>query len=191
MNSCPQCKQRTYTGDTFCSNCGANLQHDEEVAEQIAASTSATDSQPQIAAGGFWIRAVALTIDQIFIIILTVLVVLPLAMSGQQNSDPTQMEGLILHYTMLASNASLLISWLYFVLTESSVMQTTPGKRICKLQTTTMDGGRIGFIRANVRFVGKFISMIFPLLFLTVPFSAMKRSLHDYVAGTRVILIEK
>lgn len=82
-----------------------------------------------------------------------------------------------------------LLPALYFVLFESSRLQATPGKLLCRLRVVTLSGERISLPRAVVRFAVKaFIS--FPFLYigvLMVAFTRRKQGLHDLIAGTLVI----
>lgn len=85
-----------------------------------------------------------------------------------------------------------LVPALYFILFESSRFRATPGKRLCQLEVTTLQGGRISIARATIRFLVKaFIS--FPFLYigvLMVAFTHRKQGLHDLIAGTLVIRAE-
>lgn len=82
-----------------------------------------------------------------------------------------------------------LLPALYFILFESSRLQATPGKRLCRLKVVTLLGERISLPRAVVRFAVKaFLS--FPLLYigvLMVAFTRRKQGLHDLIAGTLVV----
>jgi uncharacterized RDD family membrane protein YckC len=82
-----------------------------------------------------------------------------------------------------------LLPALYFILFESSRMEATPGKRLCRLRVVTLSGERISLLRATVRFAIKaFIS--FPFLYigvLMVAFTRRKQGLHDLIAGTLVV----
>jgi uncharacterized RDD family membrane protein YckC len=78
----------------------------------------------------------------------------------------------------------LVISWLYFALTESSKKQGSIGKRVLRLVVTDLQGNRIRFYKASLRFWGKFI--VFPGFSLTGCI-AKKRALHDIMEGTLVV----
>ncbi len=81
-----------------------------------------------------------------------------------------------------------LFAWLMFTIGESSAWQGSPGKRILGIRVIRAAGGRIGFLRANVRFFAKILSAL-PLCagFLAVLFTKNKQALHDRLAGTHVI----
>src|SRR5262249_19657393 len=78
--------------------------------------------------------------------------------------------------------------WLYFALMESSTRQATIGKRAMKLIVTDLSGGRISFVQATGRFLGRFIAW-FPggFGYLTLIFSRRHQGLHDMMAGTVVV----
>ncbi|GAN67557.1 RDD family protein [Acetobacter orleanensis] len=85
-----------------------------------------------------------------------------------------------------------LVPALYFILFESSRFRATPGKRLCQLEVTTLDGARISIGRATLRFLIKAL-LSFPLLYigvLMVAFTRRKQALHDLIAGTLVIRAE-
>jgi uncharacterized RDD family membrane protein YckC len=62
----------------------------------------------------------------------------------------------------------VIISWLYFALTESSKKQASIGKRIFHLIVTDLQGNRITFLKATLRFMGKLTE--FPGFSLTLLF---------------------
>jgi len=78
---------------------------------------------------------------------------------------------------------------LYFARMESSNRMSTIGKRMLGLKVTDVSGNRILFRRAIFRYLAKCLSGITMGLGYILPlFSKEKRALHDYVAGTFVIL---
>lgn len=85
-----------------------------------------------------------------------------------------------------------LLPALYFILFESSRLRATPGKRLCQLEVTTLQGERISIARATVRFLIKaFISFpFFHIGVLMVAFTRQKQGLHDLIAGTLVLRAE-
>jgi uncharacterized RDD family membrane protein YckC len=84
---------------------------------------------------------------------------------------------------------NLIIPTLYFALQESSAYQATFGKRIMGIKVTTLEGGRIPFGHALIRYVCKILSAI-PLFggFLMQPFTGKKQALHDMLANTLVFV---
>jgi uncharacterized RDD family membrane protein YckC len=89
--------------------------------------------------------------------------------------------------------AVLFIVWApYCALMERSSWQATLGKRALGLQVTDRHGRRITQGQAWGRFAARTLSAL-PLClgFLSAAFTIEKRALHDYVAGTVVIIADK
>lgn len=82
----------------------------------------------------------------------------------------------------------IIVGWLYHAWLESSTVQATPGKLALGIMVTDLEGGRISFGRASVRFFGMFVSaFIFLIGFLMVAFTRRKQALHDIIAGCLVV----
>ena len=83
---------------------------------------------------------------------------------------------------------SLLLGIAYYATLQSSKWQATVGKKILKIKVTTMEGRRIGFIRATVRYIVMYgLSNIFFIGYLLALFTKRKQALHDLIARTIVI----
>lgn len=83
---------------------------------------------------------------------------------------------------------SLAACWFYHAICESSSTQATLGKLLCGLRVTDLNGNRISFGKASVRFVGKVLSVaIFFIGYLMVGWTTQKQTLHDILAGCFVI----
>lgn len=75
----------------------------------------------------------------------------------------------------------------YFAAFESSGSQGSVGKSILGLKVTDLEGERIPFGKAFIRFVAKLPSMAILLIgFLMQPFTQNKQALHDILAKTLV-----
>ncbi len=82
----------------------------------------------------------------------------------------------------------LLGVWLYYALFESSTWQGTPGKRVLGIFVTDMQGRRISFGRATVRFFGKLLSSAVLFIgYFMAGFTAQKQALHDMLADCLVL----
>ena len=84
----------------------------------------------------------------------------------------------------------MVLSWLYFATLESGPRCATYGKRAFHLQVLGADDlTRIGFLRATVRWLGRLLSTFLLFIgYLMQPFTPRKRALHDYIAGTVVVV---
>jgi uncharacterized RDD family membrane protein YckC len=85
-----------------------------------------------------------------------------------------------------------LAGWPYFTFMESSRFQGTAGKIILGLKVTDLRGERIGWLRANGRYFGRWLSYL-PLFFgfLMPLFTKRKQTLHDMVSGCLVLKKER
>ena len=130
--------------------------------------------------GGFWVRVVALTLDNavVFLILLAMGISLVTIKAAV---------GIELPY-ILVSLPFALIPLFYWPLLESSSWQATIGKRIMGLVVTDLDGNRLSFLRALLRSLAKIISSIpFGIGFLIAAFTARKQALHDIIVKTLVV----
>ncbi|HSI91550.1 MAG TPA: RDD family protein [Adhaeribacter sp.] len=77
----------------------------------------------------------------------------------------------------------ILIHWLYYSIMEASEYQGTVGKIVLGIRVTDIDGNRIGFLQATVRYFGKFLSVgILFGGFLVAFFNYRHQTLHDLIA---------
>jgi uncharacterized RDD family membrane protein YckC len=83
---------------------------------------------------------------------------------------------------------SILITWLYFAVQESSSAQATLGKRALGIVVTDTEGQPLTFARATGRYVAKFLSGCFcGIGYLMAAFTENRQALHDIIAGTLVL----
>jgi uncharacterized RDD family membrane protein YckC len=89
--------------------------------------------------------------------------------------------------TSSAVAAVLVTGWLFRAVTESSRAQATPGKVTMGLRVVDLEGRRLGFWRASLRYLGRCAAAA-PLLlgFALVGLTPRRQGLHDFVAGTLV-----
>jgi len=101
---------------------------------------------------------------------------------------PYNLHFIIMDYYLILQ--ILTIPTLYYALQEGSSRQATFGKRIMGIKVTTLEGGRIPFGHALIRYVCKILSAI-PLFggFLMQPFTVKKQALHDMLAKTLVFVV--
>jgi len=86
------------------------------------------------------------------------------------------------------NGVSLLVTWLYYALCESSSWQGTVGKKVVGLRVTDLNGNRISFGKATGRHFGKIVSaLILGIGFIMIAFTEQKQGLHDILAGTLVL----
>ena len=138
--------------------------------------------------GGFWIRVVAYIVDGILLnIVFGVLgVVMGVSLMPTSFSDMDSVDAFASMGQLQL--VSLVVTWLYFALMESSARGATVGKMLVGLRVVTDQGNRLSFLHATGRFFAKFISaFILCIGFIMVAFTDRKRGLHDIIASTLVV----
>lgn len=131
--------------------------------------------------GGFWIRLVAMVIDDIIAGILFVWL-LGMVVFGMNPMDPTTMGGpggALVQYLLPA--AYTIGFWIW--------IQATPGKMALGLVVVDANTGQPASTgRYIIRYVCYFLSAIVILLgFIWVAFNPRKQGWHDLIAGTVVV----
>ena len=134
--------------------------------------------------GGFWIRFVAVLIDGIGLWIVN------FALQSVMGTRVTNPYNFAAAMSMIGVNfvisISLSLAYEAFFLVQYGA---TPGKMIFHLKVITPDGGPISWGRAIGRYFAKMLSGITLMIgYIMAGFDSEKRALHDYVAGTRVIV---
>lgn len=126
---------------------------------------------------GFWIRLGAFTIDMLCIWLLSIFIY---SIFFAPRIDEVYREMFPLH-------VMLFVGLIYHTLTIGKWGKGL-GKLLAGIMVTAKDGGKIGYIRSFARVLACWLSAL-PLFFgyLTVVYSKDKISLHDYLAGTRVV----
>jgi len=82
----------------------------------------------------------------------------------------------------------ILVGILYSPFFESSGLQATPGKALLGMQVTDLQGQRITFKAAFIRYLMKFVSSALLLIgYVIQPFTEKRQALHDIVAKTLVV----
>ena len=146
----------------------------------------------------FWQRALAFVIDFMLIALLNMFLVIPLAtVLGLRESKGTDevrsaFVMFLLGAYLVTTIVVIIAAWLYYALSESSPKQATIGKKLLGIQVTDMDGGRIDFQTASIRFFGKIISAALAGAgFIMAPFTPQYQALHDVIAKTLVVKYKK
>lgn len=78
--------------------------------------------------------------------------------------------------------------WLYYAVMESSPVQSTFGKMIFSIIVTDLNGNRVSFFQASLRYFLKYFSaLIFGVGFIMIVITSQKQALHDLIAKCLVI----
>jgi len=202
-------------GAAFCSKCGQAFA--VAAAPPRAPSTNASiaapagggaaaipayagyTAMPRVEYAGFWLRFVALLIDNVVMGIAFILIVIPLifltglrAFLGEIHPHEDMNDVgifMLIGLIFLAATVSLILTWLYHALMESSEWQATVGKKALGLVVTDMAGQRISFGRSTGRHFGKMVTNLVPAFigYIMAGFTEKKQALHDMMAGCLVL----
>ena len=158
-------------------------------------------SAPRVEYAGFWLRLVALVIDNVILGFGFILIVIPLIFltgfrrffdefhPGEALNDAGIF--MLIVFFFLAATGALVFTWLYHALMECSEWQATVGKKALGLVVTDMDGQRVSFGRATGRHFGKIVTNLasfgIGLGYLMAAFTQKKQALHDMLAGCLVL----
>jgi len=159
----------------------STIREKEEQAEEI-----------QVVAANFPARAAAGAIDQAIVLLVSYLFIrLTIWIMGVDYIPETKgVLSLLTDYPVILPSCAtiyLFVFLLYTVWMDSLTGQTV-GKTLLKLRLVQMDGERPHPLRAVIRQVAYFVSLlIFGLGHFLVLFDSRKQSLHDKIAGTLVI----
>jgi len=84
------------------------------------------------------------------------------------------------------------VTLLYFTLFWSSKFQGTPGKIVLGLKIVDVNGNKISYFTALIRYISTIISSLFlGIGYLLIIFDGKKQALHDKLASTYVIKVKK
>jgi uncharacterized RDD family membrane protein YckC len=149
---------------------------------------------------GFWMRFIAYIIDSFIIGVLEFIIVLPLlgllgvqvfelsTIRDLENADPELFVPVIASAITGLSLTVLLITWFYYALLQSGARQATVGKMALGLKVTDVNGDRLTFARASLRYFSKILSGLFMMIgYIMAGFTPKKQALHDYIANTYVV----
>ncbi|MEY4488864.1 MAG: hypothetical protein RIQ79_1372 [Verrucomicrobiota bacterium] len=157
-------------------------------AEARAAERNHPKTAPSDSFGGFWARLAAKLIDGILLVGIALLLAEAVATIFYEGSIPVppdwrgflRAQGLM---TLLNAGAAIWFS-LYFI----RRFEATPGKLMLGLRVVGADGSRVGAGRIILRSFGEQLSaLLFLSGYVMAAFDDEKRTLHDYLCGTRVV----
>jgi uncharacterized RDD family membrane protein YckC len=217
---CSSCGATVKEGTAFCGTCGKPIvgysiaqASPAAVASgfPVGAAVGPTPSSPGGRAAvrdtglyaGFWLRFVAAIIDGLlmgipyaFVFLAIFASALPMLreLGTTPNPNPLAFISLFASRFLLFAGLSLLGSWLYWSLLESSSWQATLGKKALGLYVTDLTGARLTFGKASGRFfAGRgigYVPSIGGLYFLIDCIMAgvteKKQALHDMIVGCLV-----
>jgi|SRR5579871_1123382 len=169
---CPQCGATAAPGYRFCTRCGSALSVAPPPPEGPTANAvyAAADVY-----ASFWPRACAFLIDSLLVLLVCLFLKGLLGIKLESRTEQW------LFWAMVGA------LWLYKSVAERSARQATLGKLAFDLKVTTLEGERIGGLRALVRNVSQVLSAAIMFIgFLMPAFTRRRQALHDMCAGTLV-----
>lgn len=162
-----------------------------------------TNKQQDVTYAGFWLRFAAYIIDMAVLSVVgmvlavpTVISIVTIALGLKDLNDPMEIlkdgnlvrVGMLLGIIILVSLISLVTSWLYYALMESSKMGGTLGKMAIGLKVTDLNGNRISFARATGRYFARIVTNLTMLIgYIMAGFTEKRQALHDILASCLVI----
>jgi uncharacterized RDD family membrane protein YckC len=156
--------------------------------EVIPALPQLSTLPPRPAFAGFWLRAIACSIDTILIVGIFMVGAAFFPAAFEKLLPPATASLMDLPQPPPLMIALLVIlSCLYNTVFEASSWQATPGKRILKLYVTDLRAQRLTFGRALLRNLARQISGFFFIGYLVAGFTEKKQALHDLLAGCLVL----
>ena len=211
---CSNCGAAMVDGAAFCSNCGQGFPVAVAARAPILSASVAAPMEggaaaipahagyaavPRVEYAGFWLRFLAFLIDNVVMGIAFVLILIPLifltglgGFIGTIHPDEDFNDVgifMLIGLIFLAATVSLVFTWLYHALMESSEWQATVGKKVLGLVVTDMAGQRVSFWRATARHFAKIITNMVPTFigYIMAGFTEKKQALHDMLAGCLVL----
>lgn len=150
-------------------------------------------ARPQVRKAGFWIRLAAWVVDLacLFLVTmaLTLVVLTTIYVGGQLGGEINDQVMALAGYS---STAIVMLSGVvYFTIFVGSCGQT-PGKMLLRLKVVRVDGQEMTYGRALLRSLCWILSLLlFSSGFLMIACTRQKRGLHDMLAGTSVIRLQR
>jgi uncharacterized RDD family membrane protein YckC len=193
---CSKCGAPMADGAMFCPACGQAFSTAVAIACPMNAQVATV---PRVEYGGFWLRFLAYLIDGAVIMIGVCVLAIPLifltgigAYLSQIHPEEDWNEngvGVLIAMFFLLATASLVITWLYHALMESSQWQATVGKKALGLVVTDMEGRRVSFWHATGRHFAKIVTTMVPAFigYIMAGFTEKKQALHDMIAGCLIL----
>jgi uncharacterized RDD family membrane protein YckC len=208
---CSKCGSEISATTAFCSTCG------QAISGLVPAIPSLSPVDPNqyapvvpssyrgvqyggVAYAGFWLRFVAFLIDGVVALVAFVILLIPLfILTGAgaalskigSDEDISHDVGAFLGIGFVLGFFGIIIvvSWLYYALSESSSWQATLGKKMLHLKVTDMTGQPISFGRASGRFFARIVTKLIPLGigYILAGFTEKKQAIHDMIASCLVL----
>lgn len=173
----------------------------EDLARLNARAAAASDAA--LPAAGFWARLAAFVLDYVMLMLLVCLIWTPLAAAQHWQLSPMPpFPGTITDATMTQFRNQLSawsdktppsLFWTFLVVYALyDVLLTgrfgaTLGKMAIRARVIMIDGSRLGYHRALLRWMGAWVSRMSLIGYVPLFFRRDKRAFHDLLVGTKVV----
>ena len=182
---CPRCGS-SWIREGACLRCGAGLSERQSAPETRGTSTPgsrpAALSEETLRPAGFWIRFLASLLDALVLSGVALLVTGLGALIGGQGVGSFRLAvvGGVFNFFFHAA---------YYIVLHGATGQTV-GKLIVGVRVSTLEGTRVSYAAAFIRWLGYFLSGITLFIgYLLAGVRTDKRALHDLIAGTQVVYV--
>lgn len=130
--------------------------------------------------GGFWIRFAAKFVDGLVLGTFQIMVQTVSLLSASEELFVIFFAiALLINYTVPIVYSTLFVG----------AYGATPGKMVCGLKILRADGAKVTYLRALGRYFAELLSsLIFMIGYVMAAFDEEKRTLHDRICDTRVVL---
>jgi|GEM_PF-57330 len=136
---------------------------------------------------GFWRRLAAGTADFLLCLILYAL----MYVGGVKYLDYLESD-MVLDIFQEVIPAFFIFLFLYHLIMEATPLRATPGKLLFRMRVFDRNGRRTGVVSIILRHAAKLLTLLTAGIgFIVAPFRRDKRTLHDLLSGTSVLVIRK
>jgi len=167
----------THEGDSLiCSNC-------QPILDQMM-ENKAPDSKTTKRYGGFWIRLFAKFIDEFIVFSIAIALWIGIKTVIDITGDRHMLLAYIMVSIVVLISIDISLSWFFI-----GKYGSTPGKMAFGLKIVTSQGEAVNHGLASKRSIAEILSVMLLFIgYIMAAFDSEKRTLHDRICDTRVIL---
>jgi uncharacterized RDD family membrane protein YckC len=139
---------------------------------------------------GFWVRFAAIFLDGLILLVTNTALQVSIGMMGGlrvgQSIGIEENPNVGLALLLLGIQFATGVSYEAVLVGKYGA---TLGKMACKIKVVTADGGAVSYLRAFGRYFAKLLNAFtFGIGYIIAAFDAEKRTLHDRICNTRVVM---
>lgn len=158
--------------------------------QKIKAPAVAKATSDAVTYAGFGVRAIAKLLDGLILAVPAIIVIALIVTFALPASMKSQPGGAFL-LTAIGSAVLVSLTMIIYQIWCLPKFGATPGKRIMRLRVIRAGGAEVSWGRSAARFAGECINSMIPFFigYIIAAFDPERRTVHDHIAGTRVIKI--